>query len=38
MTMSPSTETILYQLLGEDEFNRVVGGYYQQFATGGTAR
>ena len=26
----------LHTLIGEDEFNRVVGGYYQQFASGGT--
>jgi hypothetical protein len=28
----------LYELLGEAEFNRVVGGYYQQFTNGGTTR
>jgi aminopeptidase N len=28
----------LYALLGETEFNRVVGGYYQEFAGGGTTR
>lgn len=28
----------LYELLGEAEFNKVVGGYYQQFAKGGTTR
>lgn len=26
----------LYELLGEAEFNKVVGGYYQHFANGGT--
>lgn len=28
----------LHALIGEDEFNKVVGGYYQQFANGGTTR
>jgi hypothetical protein len=28
----------LYELLGEAEFNKVVGGYYQQFTSGGTTR
>lgn len=28
----------LYDLLGEAEFNKIVGGYYQQFANGGTTR
>ena len=28
----------LFELLGADEFNKVVGGYYQQFANGGTTR
>ena len=26
----------LHTLIGEDEFNKAVGGYYQQFANGGT--
>jgi aminopeptidase N len=26
----------LHDLVGEDEFNRVIGGYYQRFANGGT--
>lgn len=28
----------LYELVGEAEFNRIVGGYYQEFANGGTTR
>lgn len=28
----------LYDLVGEKEFNRIVGGYYQRFAAGGTTR
>jgi aminopeptidase N len=28
----------LFELLGPAEFNKVVGGYYQQFANGGTTR
>jgi len=28
----------LYDLLGEEKFNAIVGGYYQQFANGGTTR
>lgn len=28
----------LYNLVGETQFNRVIGGYYQQFANGGTTR
>jgi aminopeptidase N len=26
----------LYDLVGEAEFNAIVGGYYQQYANGGT--
>jgi hypothetical protein len=26
----------LYELLGADRFNAIVGGYYRQYATGGT--
>jgi aminopeptidase N len=29
---------VLYELIGDDEFNKVVGGYYQRFAAGGTTR
>ena len=29
---------VLYDLVGEEEFNRIVGGYYQQFVDGGTTR
>jgi aminopeptidase N len=29
---------VLYDLVGEEEFNKIVGGYYQQFADGGTTR
>ena len=28
----------LYDLVGADEFNRIVGGYYQRFSEGGTTR
>ncbi|HEV2671077.1 MAG TPA: hypothetical protein VGU74_08305 [Gemmatimonadales bacterium] len=28
----------MYDLLGEEQFNRVLGGYYQQFADSGTTR
>lgn len=28
----------LHQLVGPDEFNRIVGGYYQEFPNGGTNR
>jgi len=28
----------LYELVGEEPFNRMVGGYYQQFTTGGSTR
>jgi hypothetical protein len=28
----------LYDLVGEAEFNKIVGGYYQQFANGGSTR
>ena len=28
----------LYALVGETEFNGIVGGYYQQYAQGGTVR
>ena len=28
----------LFDLVGEQEFNRIVGGYYQQFGKGGTTR
>ena len=28
----------LYDLVGQDQFNRIVGGYYQQYAGGGTTR
>jgi hypothetical protein len=28
----------LYELLGEQEFNRIVGGYYQRYADGGTTQ
>lgn len=28
----------LYDLVGEEQFNRIVGGYYQQFANGGSTR
>jgi hypothetical protein len=28
----------LYDLVGQDEFNKIVGGYYQRFAAGGTTR
>lgn len=28
----------LYDLVGQDEFNTIVGGYYQRFASGGTTR
>lgn len=28
----------LYELVGEERFNRIVGGYYQQFTHGGTTR
>lgn len=28
----------LYDLVGEQQFNRIVGGYYQQFANGGSTR
>lgn len=28
----------LYDLVGQDEFNRIVGGYYRRFASGGTTR
>ena len=28
----------LYDLVGESQFDRIVGGYYQQFASGGTTR
>ena len=28
----------LYELLGEQQFNRIVGGYYQRYADGGTTR
>lgn len=28
----------LYELLGEQQFNRVVGGYYQRYADGGTTQ
>ena len=29
---------VLYDLVGEEEFNRIVGGYNQQFVDGGTTR
>jgi aminopeptidase N len=29
---------VLYDLVGEAEFNKIVGGYYQQFTDGGTTR
>lgn len=28
----------LFELVGQTEFNNIVGGYYQRFATGGTTR
>ena len=28
----------LYDLVGQEEFNRIIGGYYQRFASGGTTR
>ena len=28
----------LYDVMGEEQFNRIVGGYYQQFAQGGSTR
>jgi aminopeptidase N len=28
----------LYDVTGEEQFNRIVGGYYQQFARGGSTR
>ena len=28
----------LYELLGEQQFNRIVGGYYQRYADGGTTK
>jgi hypothetical protein len=28
----------LYELVGEEAFNRIVGGYYQRYADGGTTR
>ena len=29
---------VIYDLLGAERFNQVIGGYYQQFAAGGTTR
>ena len=28
----------LYDLVGRDDFNKIIGGYYQRFAPGGTTR
>jgi len=28
----------LYDLVGQEEFNRIMGGYHQRFASGGTTR
>jgi hypothetical protein len=28
----------LYELVGEQQFNRIIGGYYQRYAEGGTTR
>jgi peptidase M1-like protein len=29
---------VLYESIGEEEFNKIIGGYYQKFANGGTTR
>ena len=37
-TLGATMFEVLYMLVGEGEFNRIVGGYYQKFADGGTTR
>jgi aminopeptidase N len=37
-TLGDAMFATLYDLVGEKEFNQIVGGYYQKFATGGTTR